>query len=348
MDNKKKQFSAETSALFCKQMAMFLNSGIPLYDAFSILCENAASPAERHIFHNLASEVEVGSSLFEAMNAQECFPQYMIRMIAIGETSGKLEEVFNALATYYERADNIRESVKNAIIYPVIMVIGMLLIMAVLLINILPVFSQVFDQVGAQMPAFLQLLVDARTTVTIVTIVFFSIIVIMAVLYFIARKRSAGHAKLLHIYENFPFVRKISEKSESSKFTFALSLLLSSGIDMDQSIEMIDELTESEKTKKLILNFRNQLDDNIPLPAALRSSGLLPSKYCAMIAVGVKSGNADEMMNIIADKSAEDTDQWIGNVISCIEPTLVILMSLIIGAFLVAVMLPLINIMTAI
>ena len=345
MRKQAKELSSSEISAFCKGLGMFFSGGIPLYEAFLIMEENAASPADAALYRALSQDVGRGHSLTDALTGANCFPPYMLRMVRVGEDSGKLEEVFESLSLYYQRRESLSAAMKSAVLYPLAMVLVMLAILAVLMIKILPVFSQVFEQVGARFPALLQTMADSRDTVTLLCVILFLAAALLALFYLTTRHTQRGRRLLTRIYENAPLTRSLAEKSESNKFTYSMSLLLSSGVNINESVALIYELTDSPGAQAKIARLKASLDKGTPFPNALTDSGLLTSQYSAMLAVGLKTGKSDEMMNLIAERYSRDTERWIERLISAIEPTIVIIMCLLIGSVLMSVMLPLIRIM---
>ncbi|MCQ4637506.1 type II secretion system F family protein [Anaerovorax odorimutans] len=347
MDKRTRQKKPQEISLLLSELGMFFSGGIPLYDAFLIMEENTEAADDRQLYHALSEDIEQGSDLSDALTRAGCFPDYMIRMIRIGENSGKLEEVFSSLALYYQRQEHLKSSIRSAVVYPLVMILVMLVILAVLMIKVLPVFSQVFDQVGAQLPAPLAAAADSGSTVAVVSVCVLALVAVGLIFYGLARRTEKGRLLLTRIYEGFPLTAGIAEKAESNKFAYSMALLLASGINVDEAVDMVLELTRSSKAREKLSGLKALMDRGESFPSALTASGVLTSRYSAMIAVGLKTGSTEEMMNLAAERLSDDTDRFIDRVISGIEPAVVIIMCLIIGSVLLSVMLPLMKIMTS-
>lgn len=346
MKQQKKQLDFMKLSLFCKELGMFFKGGVPLYDSFLIMEENTSASWEKELYHEIALSLEEGNSLTEALSGCGQFPSYMLRMIRVGEDSGKLEEVLDALFLYYQRQEQMRNSIKSAVFYPCVMVFATLLILTVLLLSVLPVFSQVFEQVGAGLPAVLQMIADSRDTVAVICVVLLILLAVLLLLWLAARRTEKGRAFLSGLLESFPLTRKIARESESAEFTYSMALLLSSGLNPDEAADLILSLTDSPKGKEKIKRLKDCMDQDLPFSTALSASGLLPAEYASMIAVGTKTGNTDEMMDLAARRCSEDMERRTERLLASVEPAIVIIMCVIIGAVLLSVMLPLIQIMT--
>ncbi|MCO7123096.1 type II secretion system F family protein [Ihubacter massiliensis] len=347
MRKKTRQKKAEELALLLNELGMFFNGGIPLYDAFLIMEENSSNDDDRSLYHMIGEEIEQGMDLSDALKHTGRFPDYMIQMIRIGENSGKLEEVFSSLALYYQRQDHLTSSLRSAVIYPLAMVLVMLLILAVLMIKVLPVFSQVFTQVGAQLPAPLEAAAGSGSAAAVAAVCALGVIVLCLILYGLIRRKEEGRRFLAHLYEGFPLTRKIAEKSAANRFAYSMALLLASGINVDEAVDLVRELNRSPRAGQKLTKLKGLMDEGETFPHALTSSGILSSEYSSMIAVGLKTGSGEEMMDLVAQRLSSDTDRYIDRTLSGIEPAIVIIMCLMIGSVLLSVMLPLMKIMTA-
>ena len=333
MKQQKKQLDFMKLSLFCKELGMFFKGGVPLYDSFLIMEENTSASWEKELYHEIALSLEEGNSLTEALSGCGQFPSYMLRMIRVGEDSGKLEEVLDALFLYYQRQEQMRNSIKSAVFYPCVMVFATLLILTVLLLSVLPVFSQVFEQVG-------------RDTVAVICVVLLILLAVLLLLWLAARRTEKGRAFLSGLLESFPLTRKIARESESAEFTYSMALLLSSGLNPDEAADLLLSLTDSPKGKEKIQLLKDYMDQDLPFSTALSASGLLPAEYASMIAVGTKTGNTDEMMDLAARRCSEDMERRTERLLASVEPAIVIIMCVIIGAVLLSVMLPLMGILS--
>jgi type IV pilus assembly protein PilC len=146
--------SADELSVFCAQLAMILKSGIPVAEGLSIMHGDMQKTAGEAILADLNARVQAGGPLHEALDGAGCFPKYMVDMVQIGSETGRLDEVMEQLSIYYEREEQIAKSVKSAVAYPLVMIVMMILVIGVLIVRVLPIFAQVFAQLGAEMSAF--------------------------------------------------------------------------------------------------------------------------------------------------------------------------------------------------
>ena len=152
----KTTLSPREISAFCTQMSLLVKAGISVQEGIGIMCEDAQSKVEKELLEQILLLVEEGRPLAFALEQTGCFPKYMIDMLEIGETAGRLEEVLDSLTEYYERSQAISKSIRSAVTYPIIMIVMMAVVIGVLVIKVLPIFRQVFAQLGTELSAFSQ------------------------------------------------------------------------------------------------------------------------------------------------------------------------------------------------
>lgn len=339
--------NAELSA-FCAQMAMILRSGISAEEGISILLEDSKDAQTRAILNTLHGEVERGESLYSALKTAGQFPRYLLDMVHIGERSGKLDEVMDALCSYYEREESISKSVRNAVMYPLIMIVMMVVVISVLVVKVLPIFDQVFRQLGSEMTGLPKGIMNTGTLIGNIAMVLVGIIAILAVIYFILRSTKGGRNLLTRFQSKFFITRNLSAKIASGRFASGMSLMLASGLDTDESLKMVADLVDNVVLREKIEKCQQSIQDGVNFSEALVKAEIFSGIYARMVTVGFKTGAADTVMQKLADRYEEETDAQISHIISILEPTLVAVLSIIVGMILLSVMLPLMGIMSAI
>ena len=335
-------------ASFCRQMALLMKAGITPSDGIDILMEEQNDPAARKILSSISQVLSSGEKFHVALNMSGVFPDYVIHMVTIGEESGNIDVVMDSLADYYEREDSIQANIKNAVSYPLIMVFMMLIVILVLVIKVLPIFEQVFAQLGTNMSGFSQSLLNAGNILNKYSIVFVGILVLLALLFFYYSYTTGGKKAFGRLMDKFRPTKKLLEELESERFASGMVLTLSSGMDTYESLSLVKRLVETDAMKKKIETCSTLLLDGDSFPEALEKSKIFTSFYSQMVAVGFKSGSMDKAMKQIAERFEHETERKIFSLISVLEPTLVIIMSIIVGMILLSVILPLMGIMSTI
>lgn len=332
---------------FCDQIAMILQSGISSIEGISIMTEDASSDAEKQILNEISEQLMLTGDLSQAMESTGVFPDYMLHMVKIGEQTGKLDEVMEALSAHYDREDSIARSIKNAVTYPCIMVGMMIVVILVLIIKVMPIFQQVFEQLGTQMSGFSLGLMNIGNAINRYSIVFIVILALLILFILYITKTKSGRKLLLNLGYHFPFSRAIYEGMAACRFASGMALTLSSGLNPDLSMELVSELSEDPHFQKKLGKCKEEMAEGKDMTDALFSAHIFSGMYARMASIGYKTGALDKVMSKVAGLYEEDIDTRLSNVLAVLEPTLVIVLSVIVGVILLSVMLPLIGIMSS-
>lgn len=344
-----KLFGAGYLSVFCMELYLIIHAGIPFSEGVALLRDDEKDSCKRNVLEHLYQQLDLGEPVADALRAAGGFPVYVIEMVEIGQRTGHLEDVFRALAGYYERMDQLRQSLRNAVLYPAVLLVMMLFVVLVLLIKVLPIFQDVFQQLGAELSPVAALLMQlgqimGRYGLGLMAVVGIGVLV-AALLLRNTERRTAAVQWFLRKSENW----RISRLIASSRLADALVLTLSSGLNIDDALDMAMRLVDNQTMQEKIMNCkRAMLLESKSFAAASLDSGLFAPLYCRMIAVGFRTGSIDSVMAEVARRSAEQVDDQLEAMLNRVEPTLVIILSTLVGLILLSVMLPLMSIMSAI
>lgn len=343
-----KPFSNMEVSSFCGQIALILKSGISSIEGITIMLEDASSGEEKEILQAILENIQETGSLYQALTNVGPFPSYMLHMIEIGEETGTLDEVMAALSEHYDREDSISKSIKNAVTYPLIMAGMMVVVIIVLLVKVMPIFNQVFIQLGTEMTGFSRTLMNMGNTINRYSIVFIVILATIVAFILYGTRTASGKRNLRKLGYNFKFTRSIYEEIAACRFASGMALTLSSGLNPERSMELVTALNDDANFQKKIDSCQNLINDGKDLSEALYSTGVFTGMYARMASIGSKTGSMDQVMDKIAGLYQDDIDNRMNNGLAVLEPTLVIALSLIVGVILLSVMLPLMGIMSSI
>ena len=343
---KQKQLTNQEIAVFSSQIALILHSGITPSEGIAIMNEDNDDKHIKGVLDQIYDDLNIGMPFYEALASTQMFPPYIIHMIKIGETSGKLEEVMNSLAIHYQRAYENSENIKSALSYPCIMIIMMLVVVIVLITKVLPIFNQVFEQLGSSMTGFSKVVLDMGMTLSRYSYIFIGIVIILVLAAFYFYKSEKGKQHFYQFLTKCPLTHDLTYKLALSQFTSGMAIALSSGLDMEESLKMAKELIDHQPLKTKIDEVEEILDTE-DLSTALVSRQVLTGLSARLLKIGNKTGHIDSVMKEIADHYDQETNERIHHFISIIEPTLVAILSIFVGIILLSVMLPLMGIMAS-
>jgi len=347
MKNQKLLTNSEI-ALFCGQTAMILRAGITPAEGMNILLSDTKDPKGREIIEKILKTCRQGEPFHKALTISGVFPDYVLHMVALGEESGNLDNVMQALSTYYEREETIAESIRGAVRYPFIMIGMMLLVIFILLTKVLPIFNQVFIQLGSEMTGISSSLLNLGHSLNRYSMIILAILVVCIIIYFLAFKTRTGKRISTKFLSIFPLTKGFYQKVAAGRFANGLAMTLSSGLDTYNSLDLVSALVENKNMQQKIAACKKYIREGDNLAEALTKSAIFSNLYSRMVAVGFRTGSIDLVMNKISENYEKETDKKLQSIISVLEPTLVIILSLIVGLILLSVILPLMGIMSSI
>ncbi len=335
------------TASFCSQMAMVLKAGISAVEGLSIMLDDAKTPEEKALLHTANEKLLQTGSLYEALSATGAFPEYMVSMVRIGEQAGKLDEVMESLSDYYEKEASLAQTVKSAVTYPCIMILMMAAVILILLTKVMPVFNQVFQQLGTQMTGISKGILIVGVFLDRHWLLVAGVIAALVLLAFYFMKAKSGKEAFLKFAGKFTGSRMLSDEIAAYRFANGMALTLSSGLTPEECLGLTADLIQDDRFQQKVSACRQRVSEGEDLCGCLLSCGIFSGIYTRMASIASRTGVMDEVMKKIAGQYEEEIDTRIAGILAAVEPTLVVVLSVVVGAILLSVMLPLVSIMSA-
>lgn len=340
LKKKKNILNNSEIAAFCQQLTMVISAGLPTYYGIYILKDDAPDNETKALLEQIYISMESGRPLHEALKATGMFPSYMIHMIMLGEQTGRLEEVLSSLVSYYERESSIRANVRSAVAYPLFMTAMMLVVITVLVTKVLPVFSQIYEELGSSLTGIARIMLNISNVLNRYMIVLIIVVLVLAILVWILSHTDWGRTR---IQKN-----KLSLSIASGRFANCMYLALTSGLDTDRSLELTEELITNPYIRDKIHKCQELIKDGETFSDALLLSGIFSRMHAGLVTIGSKTGAMDDVMKHITAAYDEESENLIDRFISALEPTLVIILCFLVGLILISFLLPLLGIMSSI
>lgn len=349
MAEQRKKLNAEELHAFSDEMSMLISGGTPATESIGLMLEESKNPVEKMLFQSMLDTMYETSSLAKSIEQTGVFPDYFCHMITMGEATGNTEEVFNLLAKHYERELAISAAIKNAVSYPLMMVVMMMIIIVVLVTQIMPIFERVFIQLGSTMDGVSGGILAFGKFLKSYGWIFLVVVLVIAIVIIVMRKTPNGREKLTNFFCHFKKIRGIYEKLQISRFSSGMAMTIGSGMVVTEAIDVAATLATSKYFEKKVVKLKEAYTENGDLGKSFSEAGIFVGLYGRMATLAARrTGDIEEVMDKIANTYQEQADGEINDIISVVEPTLVIVMSLVVGLILLSVMLPLLNIMTGI
>ena len=346
---KRKALTNAYLSMLCTELSMLLQAGITVTDGVTMLLDDEKDKDGQLVMRSMLDTLEKGEPLSAALRNSAFFPAYMVSMAEIGEKTGRLTETLVSLAQHYDRQERLSASIKNAVLYPAILLVMMIAVVVILIVQVLPIFNDVFGRLGTQMSPLAATLMDFGgwlRNVSVVLAMIFGVIFVIAFLAWIIPEVRTG---IVSAFKNRLGGRGVFGRIASSRFISAITMSLASGLELEEAVNMAATISGGEKAvKQRQEKCAELLQTGCGLSDALRDSGILSVRDSRMLAMGSRSGMADAAMSEIAQRCDRGVQDEISVIVGRIEPTLVIITSVIVGVILLSVMLPLMGIMTSI
>lgn len=345
----KHQLSNLEIAALCRELALLLHAGVQAGDGLTLLAEEENDPSLRQMLTEMARQTDQGVMLSAVLREAGRFPIYVTGLVEVGERTGRTEETLQALAQYYENRERMNRQIRSALTYPAILLLLMLMVIAVLLSRVLPVFEEVYASLGGQLTGvaggLLVLGQGLNAAMPVLCVLLGLLVVFFAVFYFSV----SFQEKVLGAWRRSFGDQGVSRRMNDARFAQALAMGLRSGLPLEEAVDLAAELLQDTPAAvNRCRQCRARLDEGAELAEALRSTGTLPAPECRLLLLGLRSGSGDSVMEEIARRLSEESELALERRVSQVEPALVLVTSLLVGAILLSVMLPLMNIMAAI
>ena len=333
----------------CLEISMLLQAGITVNHGVDIMLEDEPDQDAKVVLQSLSDNLAQGQPLSEAVRACGYFPNYMVSMVDTGEKSGRLADTLKSLSDHYDRQERLSIAIKNATLYPAVLLGMMIVVVLILIVQVLPIFNDVFGRMGAQMSPFAVQLMQFGEWFRGVSVVIAVVLVALFAVAFLAWAIPAVRDSIVKTFKNKWGGHGIFGRIAVSHFVSSMTIAMSSGLRVDESIGLAAALnSDSQSFNKKYEKCMELLDSGTSLADALRDASILSARDGRILALGDQSGMADSAMAEIARRTERSVQDEIASIVSRIEPTLVIITSVIVGVILLSVMLPLVGIMTSI
>lgn len=337
-------------AIFSRQIATMMKSGVPLVQSFEIIAGGQKNPKMKDMLDDIRSSIESGSTLHEALGKHpNQFDELYQNLVRAGEGAGVLDTVLDTIASYKENTEALKSKIKKALLYPTIVIAVAILVSAVLLIFVVPQFETVFKNFGADLPAFTQMLVDASDFM--VAYWWLMLLVgagsILGLLQ--ARKRSFAVARFMdRMLLKVPVVGQIMHNSAIARFARTLATTFKAGVPLVEAMDTVAGATGNIVYTEAVNRIRQDVSVGYQLNIAMRQVNLFPHMVVQMTAIGEESGALDTMLFKIAEFYEREVNDAVDSLSSMLEPFVMVIIGVLVGSMVIGMYLPIFKMAAAI
>ncbi|MEG1992545.1 MAG: type II secretion system F family protein [Acetivibrio sp.] len=335
-------------ATFCKQFETILGAGVTVINALEMLSEEIDNKILKNAIQNVQLNVEKGETLAGAMRLQgKVFPTILIDMIAAGEASGSLDNSFGRMSNHFTKENRLKAIIAKAMVYPCILLVVIIGVVAVMMIKIVPQFMESFEQLDAELPAITQVVIGVSNVLKDR----WWVIVLLAVGTFFAirqlKKTRTGALFFGRLELKIPLLGNLTIKTASARFTRTLSTLLGAGISLIDAVDIVGRTMSNAIIKKVMEEAKEDVMRGVPLSKPLEASGVFPAMVYHMTKIGEETGNMEEMLDQISNYYDEEVEIATEALTAAMEPMIIVVMAVLVVPIILAIMMPMMSIYSA-
>ena len=345
----KKKVKQRSVAIFTRQLATMIDAGLPLVQSLEILSAQQEENVFKNIIREIREDVEGGSTFAGALKKHPVtFNELYTNLVVAGEEGGILDTILTRLANYIEKSEALKKKVKSALIYPATIVGVAVIVVAILMIFVIPVFENLFKSSGQTLPLPTLVVVTLSKLIKKYVVIFIPAMILLIFLFRKYYQTQNGKAVVDRLLLKIPVFGSLLRKVAVARFSRTLGTLVSSGVPILDGLIIVSRTSGNKTIETAILNARASIREGETIAEPLARSGIFPPMVIQMISVGESTGALDSMLSKIADFYEEEVDIAVANLTSLLEPFLMIFLGVVIGGVVISMYLPIFSMASAI
>lgn len=337
-----KKITAKEIAFFSRQMATMMKSGVPIVGSLEIIGEGHKNPRMRKMVGQVRTDIEGGSSLYEAISKHPVqFDELYRNLVRAGEGAGVLETVLDTIASYKENIEALKGKIKKALFYPAMVIAVAILVSAILLIFVVPQFEEVFKGFGADLPAFTQLLVNAsRFMVSYWWLMLLGTLGAIFGFTFAYKRSPAMQHRMDRLILKVPVVGQIMHNSSIARFARTTAVTFKAGVPLVEALSIVAGATGNKVYEEAVLRMRDDVSVGYPVNVSMKQVNLFPHMVIQMTAIGEEAGALDAMLFKVAEYFEQEVNNAVDALSSLLEPLIMVFIGTIVGGMVIGMYLP--------
>jgi MSHA biogenesis protein MshG len=340
--------SLDDLIVFCRQMYALMRSGVPILRAINGMAESSTSIYLKNALIEVSAQLEGGYALSTAMNQHpKIFPPLFVSLIHVGENTGKLDEAFMKLASYFDREQETRKRIKTALRYPSFVLGAIVIAMVILNIFVVPTFADMFSKLGADLPIATKILIASSDFF----LRYWPHMLIASLFVFFGIRKYVRTDKGRYWWDKrktkLPIVGSIIERSILSRFSHSFAIVLKAGVPMTSGLNLVADAVDNSYMRDKIITMRKSIESGESLLRSALASDLFTSLVLQMVAVGEETGRVDELLEEVGDYYEREVDYELGNLTAKIEPIMIAIVASMVLVLALGIFTPMWDMMSA-
>lgn len=346
--NQQLTLTADQISVLCYQLSLVGKAGVPWESGIEALQGDAKEPWQKALLEQLGHALRQGLSLDAALKETGAFPRYLLHMVEIGQAAGQTEQVFDALSTYYRQEDETERAMRRMVVYPCLMGVLIAVILLTLMTKVLPVFEQVFDQLGMSLSLTTQLLLRFGQMSKGLSVALAVLLLLGAAVLGFFFYTDKGRKMLFQRGKKALSGRTAALAVDRSRFLSSMAMMLSSGLPIDRAMEYAVALLEGSDMEAALRAAREQMEKGLSFPKAVEQAEILDNLQCGLLLAGFRGGDPDQTLREIAARCQQEAQELLSRRLGRFEYVLLFVLCASVGVVLLSVMLPLLGVMSTI
>jgi len=343
-----KKVSARDMSVFCRQFVSMSRAGVSIMECLNLLREQTENEYLAKAIAQVHADVQKGESLADSMRKQDkIFTNLMVTTVAAGEESGSLDISLERMATQFERSAKTAALVKKAMIYPIVVAIMSVAIIVLMLVWVIPQYTEMFDSLGTELPGITKAVVAASNFLLAYWYIIIPVVIVIGLVIRWYLKTDAGKLFTSQMAIRIPMFRNLVVKSACSQMARTLSTLIAAGVSLVEAVEITSNTMQNVLFKDALLEARDEVIKGVPLSEPLQQSGLFPPMLYHMVRIGEESGSTEEMLTKLADYYDEEVEMATQSLMAAMEPMIIIVLAAIVCVILASIMAPMLSMYNA-
>jgi type IV pilus assembly protein PilC len=337
-----KKVTPKEIAVFSRQLATMMKSGVPIVSSLEIIAGGQKNPKAKALFNALRSDIESGSSVYEALGKHPVqFDELYRNLVKAGESAGVMETVLDTIASYKENIESLKGKIKKALFYPATVIAVAILVSAVLLVFVVPQFQQVFASFGADLPAFTLMIIGASNFMIAYWWLVLIVVVGTGFAFVFFKKRSPAFAHFLdRAMLKIPVVGQILHNASIARFARTLAVTFKAGVPLVEALDIVAGATGNTLYETAVKRIRDDVSVGYQMNMAMKQVNLFPHMVVQMVAIGEEAGALDAMLFKVAEFYEEEVNNAVDALSSLLEPMIMIIIGIVVGSMVIGMYLP--------
>jgi type II secretory pathway component PulF len=332
-----------------RTLSVMVSAAVPLVDALRNIALQTENPALKSVMTDISAEVEAGSRLSDAFERHpKIFSSFFVNMIRSGETSGQLEGVLEYLADQQEKDYDMTSKIKGALIYPAFILTALFVVGFIMMTFVIPKLTAILEEANIDLPLSTKMLILVSGFFQRFWFIVLILIVIAVIVIKVASKTPAGRMLIDYLKLKIPLFSTLFNRIYVVRFTRSFATLIHGGVDQVKALEIVSAIVGNQVWKKMVYDTIQEVNEGNSLTTAFRRNKNVPAMMNQMIAVGEETGRLQDVLNRVADFYKREVDALVSNLVTLIEPMIMVLLGVAVGVMVSAILLPMYQMSSAV